>query len=110
MLFLIALAPEINYLRKDGEIWKRIADNTRAYDPDNNYRSYPENWQQAFAELQRRILDNQQTGSAQSDAALLWSFWNSYSADELVDDLVIRCGLESAVEIVLLPFNSNINQ
>ncbi|EFM2180366.1 WGR and DUF4132 domain-containing protein [Escherichia coli] len=92
---------EINYLRKDGEIWKRIADNTRAYDPDNNYRSYPENWQQAFAELQRRILDNQQTGSAQSDAALLWSFWNSYSADELVDDLVIRCGLESAVEIVL---------
>ncbi len=30
-----------------------------------------------------------------------WSFWNSYSADELVDDLVIRCGLESAVEIVL---------
>ncbi|EPT6205193.1 hypothetical protein ACVQZ7_000325, partial [Escherichia coli] len=56
---------------------------------------------QAFAELQRRILDNQQTGSAQSDAALLWSFWNSYSADELVDDLVIRCGLESAVEIVL---------
>ncbi|KFD76024.1 DUF4132 domain-containing protein [Escherichia coli] len=92
---------EINYLRKDGEIWKRIADNTRAYDPDNNYRTYPENWQQAFAELQRRILDNQQTGSAQSDAALLWSFWNSYSADELVDDLVIRCGLESAVEIVL---------
>ncbi|EKY6587342.1 WGR and DUF4132 domain-containing protein [Escherichia coli] len=92
---------EINYLRKDGEIWKRIADNTRAYDPDNNYRSYPENWQQAFAELQRRILDNQQTGSAQSDAALLWSFWNSYSADELVDDLVIRCGLESAVEIAL---------
>ncbi len=89
---------EINYLRKDGEIWKRIADNTRAYDPDNNYRSYPENWQQAFAELQRRILDNQQTGSAQSDAALLWSFWNSYSADELVDDLVIRCGLEDAVE------------
>lgn len=57
-----------------------------------------------------RILGNQQTGSVQSDAALLWSFWNSYSADELVDDLVIRCGLESAVEIVLLPFNSNINQ
>ncbi|EPE1459224.1 DUF4132 domain-containing protein [Escherichia coli] len=92
---------EINYLRKDGEIWKRIADNTRAYDPDNNYRAYPENWQQAFAELQMRILGNQQTGSVQSDAALLWSFWNSYSADELVDDLVIRCGLESAVEIVL---------
>ncbi|BED21809.1 hypothetical protein VEE46_15770 [Escherichia coli] len=92
---------EINYLHKDGQIWQRIANNTRAYDPDNNYRSYPENWQQAFAELQRRILDNQQTGSAQSDAALLWSFWNSYSADELVDDLVIRCGLESAVEIVL---------
>lgn len=92
---------EINYLHKDGQIWKRIANNTRAYDPDNNYRSYPENWQQAFAELQSRILDNQQTGSAQSDAALLWSFWNSYSADELVDDLVIRCGLESAVEIAL---------
>ncbi|EYZ25820.1 hypothetical protein BW94_01085, partial [Escherichia coli O157:H7 str. 06-4039] len=33
--------------------------------------------------------------------AVHWSFWNSYSADELVDDLVIRCGLESAVEIVL---------
>ena len=93
---------EINYLHKDGQIWQRIANNTRAYDPDNNYRSYPENWQQAFAELQSRILDNQQTGSAQSDAALLWSFWNSYSADELVDDLVIRCGLESAVEIALL--------
>ncbi|EFH1083521.1 WGR domain-containing protein, partial [Escherichia coli] len=93
---------EINYLRKDGEIWKRIADNTRAYDPDNNYRSYPENWQQAFAELQMRVQGNQQTGSAQSDAALLWCFWNSYSADELVDDLVIRCGLESAVEIALL--------
>ena len=92
---------EINYLHKDGQIWQRIANNTRAYDPDNNYRSYPENWQQAFAELQSRILDNQQTGSAQSDAALLWSFWNSYSADELVDDLVIRCGLESAVEIAL---------
>ncbi|MCI5243106.1 DUF4132 domain-containing protein [Escherichia coli] len=92
---------EINYLHKDGQIWKRIANNTRAYDPDNNYRSYPENWQQAFAELQSRILDNQQTGSAQSDAALLWSFWNSYSEDELVDDLVIRCGLESAVEIAL---------
>ncbi|MED9501835.1 WGR domain-containing protein, partial [Escherichia marmotae] len=92
---------EIGYLYKDGEIWKRIADNTRAYDPDNNYRSYPENWQLAFAELQRRILDNQQTGSVQSDAALLWSFWNSYSADELVDDLVIRCGLETTVEIAL---------
>ncbi|RZN50696.1 DUF4132 domain-containing protein [Escherichia sp. E13S3] len=93
---------EINYLRKDGEIWKRIANNTRAYDPDNNYRSYPENWQLAFAELQRRILNNQQTGSIKSDAALLWSLWNSYSTDELVDDLVIRCGLESAVEIALL--------
>nr|WP_308064633.1 WGR domain-containing protein [Escherichia marmotae] len=92
---------EIGYLYKDGEIWKRIADNTRAYDPDNNYRSYPENWQLAFAKLQRRILDNQQTGSVQSDAALLWSFWNSYSADELVDDLVIRCGLETTVEIAL---------
>ncbi|MED9121354.1 WGR and DUF4132 domain-containing protein [Escherichia marmotae] len=92
---------EIGYLYKDGEIWKRIADNTRAYDPDNNYRSYPENWLLAFAELQRRILDNQQTGSVQSDAALLWSFWNSYSADELVDDLVIRCGLETTVEIAL---------
>ncbi|MCV5714123.1 hypothetical protein OFN39_33430, partial [Escherichia coli] len=54
------------------------------------------------AELQMRVQGNQQTGSAQSDAALLWSFWNSYSADELVDDLVIRCGLESAVEIALL--------
>lgn len=53
---------EINYLHKDGQIWQRIANNTRAYDPDNNYRSYPENWQQAFAELQSRILDNQQTG------------------------------------------------
>ncbi|MBB8526770.1 WGR and DUF4132 domain-containing protein [Escherichia coli] len=93
---------EINYLHKDGQIWKCIANNTRAYDPDNNYRSYPENWQQAFAELQMRILGNQQTGSAQSDAAFLWSFWNSYSADELVDDLIIRCGLESAVEIALL--------
>ena len=62
---------EINYLHKDSQIWQRIANNTRAYDPANNYRSYPENWQQAFAELQRRILDNQQTGSAQSDAALL---------------------------------------
>lgn len=92
---------EIGYLYKDGEIWKRIADNTRAYDPDNNYCFYPENWQLAFAELQRRILDNQQTGSVQSDAALLWSFWNSYSADELVDDLVIRCGLETTVEIAL---------
>ncbi|EHR8838467.1 WGR domain-containing protein, partial [Escherichia coli] len=93
---------EINYLRNEGQIWKHIANNTRAYDPDNNYRSYPENWQQAFAELQRRVLDNQQTGSIQSDAALLWSFWNSYSTDELVDDLVIRCGLESTVEIALL--------
>ncbi len=34
---------EINYLHKDGQIWQRIANNTRAYDPDNNYRSYPEN-------------------------------------------------------------------
>ncbi|TGB67257.1 DUF4132 domain-containing protein [Escherichia sp. E4930] len=93
---------EINYLHKDSQIWKRIANNTRAYDPDNRYRSYPENWQQAFAELQMRVQGNQQTGSAQSDAALLWSFWNSYSTDELVDDLVIRCGLESAVEIALL--------
>ena len=93
---------EINYLHKDGQIWQLIANNTRAYDPANNYRSYPENWQQAFAELQMRVQGNQQTGSAQSDAALLWSFWNSYSADELVDDLVIRCGLESAVEIALL--------
>ncbi|MBA8274828.1 DUF4132 domain-containing protein [Escherichia fergusonii] len=93
---------DINYLHKDGQIWKRIANNTRAYDPDNNYRSYPENWQQAFTELQMRILGNKQTGSAQSDAALLWSFWNSYSADELVDDLIIRCGLETTVEIVLL--------
>ncbi|HFV4726677.1 TPA: DUF4132 domain-containing protein [Escherichia coli] len=100
---------EINYLRKDGEIWKRIADNTRAYDPDNNYRAYPENWQQAFAELQMRILGNQQTGSVQSDAALLWSFWNSYSADELVDDLVIRCGLDSAVEIALLALQLRYN-
>ncbi len=49
-----------------------------------------------------RILGNKQTGSAQSDAALLWSFWNSYSADELVDDLIIRCGLETTVEIALL--------
>ncbi|EFH3098949.1 WGR and DUF4132 domain-containing protein [Escherichia coli] len=93
---------EINYLHKDGQIWQLIANNTRAYDPANNYRSYPENWQQAFAELQMRVQGNQQTGSAQSDAALLWCFWNSYSADELVDDLVIRCGLESAVEIALL--------
>ncbi|EFH3859059.1 WGR and DUF4132 domain-containing protein [Escherichia coli] len=93
---------EINYLHKDGQIWQHIANNTRAYDPANNYRSYPENWQQAFAELQMRVQGNQQTGSAQSDAALLWCFWNSYSADELVDDLVIRCGLESAVEIALL--------
>ncbi|EHA2033572.1 WGR and DUF4132 domain-containing protein [Escherichia coli] len=93
---------EINYLHKDGQIWQLIANNTRAYDPANNYRSYPENWQQAFAELQMRVQGNQQTGSVQSDAALLWSFWNSYSADELVDDLVIRCGLESAVEIALL--------
>ena len=93
---------DINYLHKDGQIWKRIANNTRAYDPDNNYRSYPENWQQAFAEVQMRILGNNQTGSAQSDAALLWSFWNSYSADELVDDLIIRCGLETTVEIALL--------
>ncbi|EGO7810898.1 DUF4132 domain-containing protein [Escherichia coli] len=93
---------DINYLHKDGQIWKRIANNTRAYDPDNNYRSYPENWQQAFAELQMRVQGNQPTGSAQSDAALLWGFWNSYSQDELVDDLVIRCGLESAVEIALL--------
>ncbi len=93
---------EINYLYKDGQIWKRIANNTRAYDPDNNYRSYPENWQLAFAELQRRILNNQQTGSIQSDAALLWNLWNSYSTDELVDDLVIRCGLETTVEIALL--------
>ncbi|EFC7366362.1 WGR domain-containing protein, partial [Escherichia coli] len=93
---------EINYLHKDGQIWQLIANNTRAYDPANNYRAYPENWQQAFAELQMRVQGNQQTGSAQSDAALLWSFWNSYSADELVDDLVIRCGLESAVEIALL--------
>lgn len=93
---------DINYLHKDGQIWKRIANNTRAYDPDNNYRSYPENWQQAFAEVQMRILGNKQTGSAQSDAALLWSFWNSYSADELVDDLIIRCGLETTVEIALL--------
>ncbi|QCZ31719.1 DUF4132 domain-containing protein [Escherichia fergusonii] len=93
---------DINYLHKDGQIWKRIANNTRAYDPDNNYRSYPENWQQAFTELQMRILGNKQTGSAQSDAALLWSFWNSYSADELVDDLIIRCGLETTVEIALL--------
>ncbi|WP_224653861.1 hypothetical protein, partial [Escherichia coli] len=83
-------------------IWKRIANNTRAYDPDNNYRSYPENWQLAFAELQRRILNNQQTGSIQSDAALLWNLWHSYSTDELVDDLVIRCGLETTVEIALL--------
>lgn len=74
LLFLIALAPEINYLYKDGKIWKRIANNTRAYDPDNNYRSYPENWQQAFAELQIRVKGNQPTGSAQSDAALLWGF------------------------------------
>ncbi|WP_407904405.1 DUF4132 domain-containing protein [Escherichia coli] len=93
---------EINYLHKDGQIWQLIANNTRAYDPANNYRSYLENWQQAFAELQMRVQGNQQTGSAQSDAALLWCFWNSYSADELVDDLVIRCGLESAVEIALL--------
>ena len=93
---------EINYLHKDGQIWQLIANNTRAYDPANNYRSYPENWQQAFAELQMRVQGNQQTGSVQSDAALLWSFWNSYSADELIDDLVIRCGLESAVEIALL--------
>lgn len=62
LLFLIALAPEINYLYKDGQIWKRIANNTRAYDPDNNYRSYPENWQQAFAELQIRVKGNQPTG------------------------------------------------
>lgn len=101
---------DINYLHKDGQIWKRIANNTRAYDPDNNYRSYPENWQQAFAELQMRVQGNQPTGSAQSDAALLWGFWNSYSQDELVDDLVIRCGLESAVEIAFSLFNSNINQ
>ncbi|MBW8692302.1 WGR and DUF4132 domain-containing protein [Escherichia coli] len=93
---------EINYLHKDGQIWQFIANNTKAYDPANNYRSYPENWQQAFAELQMRVQGNQQTGSVQSDAALLWSFWNSYSADELIDDLVIRCGLESAVEIALL--------
>ncbi|EFH5758806.1 WGR and DUF4132 domain-containing protein [Escherichia coli] len=93
---------EINYLHKDGQIWQLIANNTRAYDPANNYRSYPENWQQAFAELQMRVQGNQQTGSVQSDAALLWSFWNSYSADELIDDLVIRCGLERAVEIALL--------
>lgn len=93
---------EINYLHKDGQIWQLIANNTKAYDPANNYRSYPENWQQAFAELQMRVQGNQQTGSVQSDAALLWSFWNSYSADELIDDLVIRCGLESAVEIALL--------
>ncbi|EPP6467506.1 WGR domain-containing protein, partial [Escherichia coli] len=93
---------EINYLHKDGQIWQLIANNTVAYDPANNYRSYPENWQQAFAELQMRVQGNQQTGSVQSDAALLWSFWNSYSADELIDDLVIRCGLESAVEIALL--------
>ncbi|MXE01486.1 hypothetical protein FQZ98_27025, partial [Escherichia coli] len=76
--------------------------NTRAYDPANNYRAYPENWQQAFAELQMRVQGNQQTGSAQSDAALLWSFWNFSSTDELVDDLVIRCGLETTVEIALL--------
>ncbi|HBD5415985.1 TPA: WGR and DUF4132 domain-containing protein [Escherichia coli] len=93
---------EINYLHKDGQIWQLIANNTKAYDPANNYRSYPENWQQAFAELQMRVQGNQQTGSVQSNAALLWSFWNSYSADELIDDLVIRCGLESAVEIALL--------
>ena len=93
---------EINYLHKDGQIWQLIANNTKAYDPANNYRSYPENWQQAFAELQIRVKGNQPTGSAQSDAALLWGFWNSYSQDELVDDLVIRCGLESAVEIALL--------
>ncbi|HCT3242215.1 TPA: WGR and DUF4132 domain-containing protein [Escherichia coli] len=93
---------EINYLHKDGQIWQRIANNTRAYDPANNYRAYPENWQQAFAELQMRVQGNQQTGSAQSDAALLWSFWNFSSTDELVDDLVIRCGLETTVEIALL--------
>ena len=33
--------------------------------------------------------------------ALLWSS-EFYSADELVDDLIIRCGMESAVEIALL--------
>ncbi|TBR68706.1 MULTISPECIES: WGR and DUF4132 domain-containing protein [unclassified Escherichia] len=93
---------EINYPRNKGEIWKRIADNTNAYDLKQYYSSYPENWKQAFAELQLRIRDNLQTGSAQSDAALLWHFRNSYSADELVDDLVVRCGLESAVEIALL--------
>ena len=49
-----------------------------------------------------RVQGNQQTGSAQSDAALLWSFWNFSSTDELVDDLVIRCGLETTVEIALL--------
>lgn len=93
---------EINYLRNKGEIWKRIADNTDAYDLKEYYSSYPENWRQAFAELQLRIQDNLQTGSAQSDAALLWHLRNSYSTDELVDDLVVRCGLESTVEIALL--------
>ncbi|UMX92610.1 hypothetical protein MJ581_12150 [Escherichia coli] len=72
---------------------------------------YPENWQQAFAELQIRVKGNQPgQGSAQFDAALLWGFWNSYSQDELVDDLVIRRGLESAVEIALLALQPNINQ
>ncbi|HEI2544784.1 TPA: WGR and DUF4132 domain-containing protein [Escherichia coli] len=93
---------EINYLRNKGEVWKRIADSTYAYDLKKYYSSYPENWQQAFAELQLRIQDNLQTGSAQSDAALLWHSWNSYSTDELVDDLVVRCGLETTVEIALL--------
>lgn len=93
---------EINYLRNKGEIWKRIADNIDAYDLKEYYSSYPENWRQAFAELQLRIQDNLQTGSAQSDAALLWHLRNSYSTDELVDDLVVRCGLESTVEIALL--------
>ena len=55
-----------------------------------------------FAELQRRILDNQQTGSAQSGCGIALEFLEFYSADELVDDLIIRCGMESAVEIALL--------
>ncbi|MDQ9323751.1 WGR and DUF4132 domain-containing protein [Escherichia marmotae] len=93
---------EIGYLYKDGEIWKRIADNTNMYLPYKRYTSYPENWQQAFAELQMRIQQNQNSGSLQSDAALLWRFWHSYFADELVDDLVVHRGLETTVEIAIL--------
>ena len=34
---------EINYLRNKGEVWKRIADSTYAYDLKKYYSSYPEN-------------------------------------------------------------------